>query len=96
MSVLALLKAQDIVKKVTDALGGYGVFSVELFIKGDNVYFNEVSPRPHDMGIVTLISQNINEFELHLKTILGLPGLPYSEDRAYSTISFSSDLIRRQ
>jgi phosphoribosylglycinamide formyltransferase 2 len=68
-----LIKAQQIAKEATDALGGYGIFGVELFIKGDEVYFNEVSPRPHDTGMVTLVSQNINEFELHLRAILGLP-----------------------
>ncbi|TNF68333.1 MAG: formate-dependent phosphoribosylglycinamide formyltransferase [Gammaproteobacteria bacterium] len=66
-------KAQLIAKQITDALGGYGLFGVELFIKGDEVYFNEVSPRPHDTGMVTLCSQNMNEFELHLRAILGLP-----------------------
>ncbi|ADA79476.1 Phosphoribosylglycinamide formyltransferase 2 [Francisella tularensis subsp. tularensis MA00-2987] len=69
----ALAKSQEIAKEITDALGGYGVFGVELFIKGDEVFFNEVSPRPHDTGMVTLISQNINEFELHLRAIVGLP-----------------------
>ncbi|QEO57835.1 formate-dependent phosphoribosylglycinamide formyltransferase [Francisella marina] len=73
MSDIALTKSQKIAKEITDALGGYGVFGVELFIKGDEVFFNEVSPRPHDTGMVTLISQNINEFELHLRAILGLP-----------------------
>ncbi|QWU99259.1 formate-dependent phosphoribosylglycinamide formyltransferase [Francisella salimarina] len=73
MSDIALAKSQKIAKEITDALGGYGVFGVELFIKGDEVFFNEVSPRPHDTGMVTLISQNINEFELHLRAILGLP-----------------------
>ncbi|API87648.1 formate-dependent phosphoribosylglycinamide formyltransferase [Francisella uliginis] len=73
MSEKALEKSQQIAKKITDALGGYGIFGVELFIKGDEVFFNEVSPRPHDTGMVTLISQNINEFELHLRAILGLP-----------------------
>ncbi|MED7788859.1 formate-dependent phosphoribosylglycinamide formyltransferase [Francisella sp. 19X1-34] len=73
MSQKALEKSQQIAKKITDALGGYGIFGVELFIKGDKVFFNEVSPRPHDTGMVTLISQNINEFELHLRSILGLP-----------------------
>ncbi|MCF6765726.1 formate-dependent phosphoribosylglycinamide formyltransferase [Thiotrichales bacterium 19S3-7] len=66
-------KAQVIAKQITEALGGYGVFGVELFIKDNEVYFNEVSPRPHDTGMVTLCSQNINEFELHLRAILGLP-----------------------
>jgi phosphoribosylglycinamide formyltransferase 2 len=73
MSESALTKARDIATKVTDALGGYGVFGVELFIKDDDVFFNEVSPRPHYTGMVTLISQSINEFELHLRAILGLP-----------------------
>ncbi|MEY8673628.1 formate-dependent phosphoribosylglycinamide formyltransferase [Francisella philomiragia] len=73
MSDIALAKSQKIAKEITNALGGYGVFGVELFIKGDEVFFNEVSPRPHDTGMVTLISQNINEFELHLRAILGLP-----------------------
>ncbi len=73
MSNIALAKSQKIAKEITDALGGYGVYGVELFIKGDEVFFNEVSPRPHDTGMVTLISQNINEFELHLRAILGLP-----------------------
>ena len=68
-----LNKSQEIAAKVTSALGGYGIFGVELFIKGEDVYFNEVSPRPHDTGMVTLVSQNINEFELHLRAILGLP-----------------------
>lgn len=73
MSNIALAKSQKIAREITDALGGYGIFGVELFIKGDEVFFNEVSPRPHDTGMVTLISQNINEFELHLRAILGLP-----------------------
>ena len=73
MSVSVHVKAKDIATKVTDALGGFGVFGVELFIRGEEVFFNEVSPRPHDTGMVTLISQNINEFELHLRAILGLP-----------------------
>ncbi len=65
--------AQSIAKKVTDALGGAGIFGVEFFITKDEVIFSELSPRPHDTGMVTLISQNINEFELHLRAILGLP-----------------------
>ena len=60
-------------KKVTDALGGYGLFGVELFIKGDDVIFSEVSPRPHDTGMVTMISQDLSEFALHVRAILGLP-----------------------
>ncbi len=66
-------KAQEIAKKVTDALGGYGIFGVELFVCGDDVIFSEVSPRPHDTGMVTMISQKMSEFELHVRAILGLP-----------------------
>lgn len=66
-------KAQLIAKKVVNALGGLGVFGVELFIKGEEVYFNEVSPRPHDTGMVTMISQDLSEFALHIRAILGLP-----------------------
>ena len=68
-----LLDAQAIATKVTDALGGAGIFGVEFFITADEVIFSELSPRPHDTGMVTLISQNLNEFELHLRAILGLP-----------------------
>lgn len=73
MSVTALVKAQQFAEKVTEALGGFGLFGVELFIKGDEVWFSEVSPRPHDTGMVTLISQNYSEFALHARAILGLP-----------------------
>lgn len=73
MSQTALEKAQQIGAKVVEALGGYGLFGVELFIKGDDVYFSEVSPRPHDTGMVTLISQDLSEFALHVRAILGLP-----------------------
>jgi len=73
MSDKALQAAQDIAGKVTDALGGFGLFGVELFIKGDQAIFSEVSPRPHDTGLVTLISQDISEFALHVRAILGLP-----------------------
>ena len=73
MSALALERAEAMAKKVTDNLGGYGLFGVELFIKGDTVYFSEVSPRPHDTGMVTLISQDLSEFALHARAILGLP-----------------------
>lgn len=68
-----LSKAEQIAKVVTDALGGFGVFGVEFFVKGDQVYFSEVSPRPHDTGLVTLISQDLSEFALHVRAILGLP-----------------------
>ena len=73
MSKAALSAAQDMAKKVTDALGGYGLFGVELFVKDEEVIFSEVSPRPHDTGLVTLISQDLSEFALHARAILGLP-----------------------
>lgn len=73
MTETALASAQEIAKKVTDALGGYGIFGVELFIKGDEVIFSEVSPRPHDTGMVTMISQDQSEFALHARALLGLP-----------------------
>jgi len=73
MSPLALQRAQEISRKVTDDLGGWGVFGVELFVKGDEVWFSEVSPRPHDTGLVTLVSQDLSEFALHARAILGLP-----------------------
>jgi len=73
MSAAALASAQDIAGKVTGALGGLGVFGVELFVKGDQVWFSEVSPRPHDTGLVTLASQVMSEFALHARAILGLP-----------------------
>ncbi len=73
MTPAALAASQDIAAKVTEALGGYGVFGVELFVKGDQVWFSEVSPRPHDTGLVTLASQMMSEFALHARAILGLP-----------------------
>ena len=73
MTDAALAQAEDIAKKVTDALGGYGIFGVEMFIEGDNVIFSEVSPRPHDTGMVTMISQDLSEFALHARAVLGLP-----------------------
>lgn len=73
MSELALQRSQDAAKKVTDSLGGYGLFGVELFIKGEEIYFSEVSPRPHDTGMVTMISQDLSEFALHARAFLGLP-----------------------
>ncbi|HEY9104840.1 formate-dependent phosphoribosylglycinamide formyltransferase [Chitinimonas sp.] len=73
MSAAALQKAREIAKAVTDDLGGRGLFGVELFVKGDQVWFSEVSPRPHDTGLVTLMSQRFSEFELHARAILGLP-----------------------
>ena len=73
MSPVAKQKAQEIAKKITDALGGYGIFGVEMFVKGDEVIFSEVSPRPHDTGMVTMISQDLSEFALHVRAVLGLP-----------------------
>ena len=73
MTPAALASARDIARKVTDALGGLGVFGVELFVKGDQVWFSEVSPRPHDTGLVTLATQTMSEFALHARAILGLP-----------------------
>jgi phosphoribosylglycinamide formyltransferase 2 len=73
MSEQALIAARDIAEKVTAALGGYGIFGVELFIRGDEVIFSEVSPRPHDTGMVTMISQDLSQFALHARAILGLP-----------------------
>jgi len=73
MSEAALNASKEIAEKVTEALGGQGVFGVELFVKGDQVFFSEVSPRPHDTGLVTLISQDLSEFALHARAILGLP-----------------------
>jgi phosphoribosylglycinamide formyltransferase 2 len=73
MSALALERTKEIAHKVTEALGGRGLFGVELFVKGDMVWFSEVSPRPHDTGLVTLGTQRLSEFELHARAILGLP-----------------------
>ncbi len=73
MSKVALEKAQAIAAAITEALGGYGIFGVELFVKGDDVIFSEVSPRPHDTGMVTMISQDMSEFALHARALLGLP-----------------------
>ena len=73
MSNAAIESAKEIAKKITDALGGYGIFGVELFVKGDEVIFSEVSPRPHDTGMVTMISQDLSEFALHTRALLGLP-----------------------
>ena len=73
MSSKARVRAEAIAMQVTEALGGRGLFGVELFVKGDDVWFSEVSPRPHDTGMVTLISQNLSEFALHARAFLGLP-----------------------
>lgn len=73
MSPVALTRSIEIAKAITSRLGGLGIFGVELFIKGDDVWFSEVSPRPHDTGLVTLASQDLSEFALHARAILGLP-----------------------
>ena len=73
MNSAALTKAEDMARAVVDNLGGYGIFGVEFFVKGEDVIFSELSPRPHDTGMVTLISQNLSEFDLHVRAILGLP-----------------------
>lgn len=73
MNDAVLVKAQHVAREVVQALGGYGLFGVELFVCGDDVYFSEVSPRPHDTGMVTLISQDLSEFALHVRAILGFP-----------------------
>ncbi len=92
MSETALKKAQEIAKKITDGLGGRGIFGVELFIKGDEVYFSEVSPRPHDTGMVTLITQSQSEFALHLRAVLNLPlKFTYYGDGASAAFKSSKD-----
>jgi phosphoribosylglycinamide formyltransferase 2 len=73
MSQAALQKAKDIAKAVTDGLGGRGIFGVEFFVKDEEVYFSELSPRPHDTGMVTLITQSQSQFALHVRAVLGLP-----------------------
>jgi phosphoribosylglycinamide formyltransferase 2 len=83
MSAAARRESERIARAVTENLGGYGVFGVELFIAGDTVYFSEVSPRPHDTGLVTLISQDLSEFALHARAILGLP-IPVIRQRGAS------------
>jgi phosphoribosylglycinamide formyltransferase 2 len=91
MSPKALENAQDIAKRITDGLGGQGLFGVELFVKGDTVYFSEVSPRPHDTGMVTLITQSQSEFALHLRAVLGLPlGFTFYGDGA--SAAFKSEV----
>lgn len=87
----ALRASEDIAKKVTDALGGRGVFGVELFVKGEQVWFSEVSPRPHDTGLVTMASQDKSEFELHVRAILGLP-IPDVECRPAASAAVLSDV----
>ena len=91
MSEVAKQKSQEMAKAITDGLGGRGLFGVELFIKGDEVYFSEVSPRPHDTGMVTLITQSQSEFALHLRAVLGLPlGFTFYGDGA--SAAFKSEV----
>jgi phosphoribosylglycinamide formyltransferase 2 len=73
VSESVLAQCHEIGRKVTEALGGYGLFGVEVFVEGDKVYFSEVSPRPHDTGMVTIATQEMSEFELHVRAVLGLP-----------------------
>ena len=92
MSELALKRSQAIAKTITDGLGGRGIFGVELFIKGDDVYFSEVSPRPHDTGMVTLITQSQSEFALHIRAVLGLPlGFTFYGDGASAAFKSQSE-----
>ena len=92
MSDIAKQKSQEIAKAITDGLGGSGIFGVELFIKGDEVYFSEVSPRPHDTGMVTLITQSQSEFALHIRAILGLPlGFTFYGDGASAAFKSEKD-----
>ena len=88
MTPAALASARDIARKVTDALGGLGVFGVELFVKGDQVWFSEVSPRPHDTGLVTLATQTMSEFALHARAILGLPVDVSQRDNGASAVIY--------
>jgi len=92
MSPLAKERAEAMAKTITDGLGGRGIFGVELFIKGDEVYFSEVSPRPHDTGMVTLITQSQSEFALHLRAVLGLPlGFTFYGDGASAAFKSTKD-----
>lgn len=79
MTEQQIQEAKKIAKTITDELGGYGIFGVELFLSGDHVYFSEVSPRPHDTGLVTLVTQNLSEFSLHVRAILGYPILTITQ-----------------
>ncbi len=94
MSVNALKTAKEIAEKVTNALGGTGLFGVELFVKGDNVWFCEVSPRPHDTGMVTMVTQRQNEFDLHVRAILGLPVDTGLQKQGASAVILSSMATR--
>jgi phosphoribosylglycinamide formyltransferase 2 len=90
MSELAKQRSQEMAQKVTDGLGGRGLYGVELFIKGDDVYFSEVSPRPHDTGMVTMITQSQSEFALHVRAVLGLP-LAHSFDTAGASAAYKTN-----
>jgi len=94
MSEKALAASKDMAQKITDALGGRGLFGVELFIKGDTVYFSEVSPRPHDTGMVTLISQNLSEFAFPARAILGLPILTIRQNCTEASSVFLAEKAR--
>ena len=91
MSAAALAAAQEMAKKVVDALGGHGIFGVEFFVKGDAVIFSELSPRPHDTGMVTLVSQALSEFDLHARAILGLPIPPVTVPHASANAVLLAD-----
>jgi len=91
MSEIALQKSQEIAKKITDGLGGKGIFGVELFVAGDEVYFSEVSPRPHDTGMVTMITQTQSEFALHIRAVLGLP-LGFEFIKEGTSAAFKADV----
>jgi phosphoribosylglycinamide formyltransferase 2 len=92
MSTTALEASQQIAGQITTALGGYGIFGVELFVAGETIYFSEVSPRPHDTGMVTMISQNQSEFELHVRAIIGLPiGTIHCPQPAASAVILASE-----
>ncbi len=91
MSAAALASAQDMATRVVDALGGHGIFGVEFFVKGDTVIFSELSPRPHDTGMVTLISQSLSEFDLHARAILGLPIPPVAVPDASASAVLLAD-----
>lgn len=94
MTPLAKERSQAMAKTITDGLGGRGLFGVELFIKGDEVYFSEVSPRPHDTGMVTLITQSQSEFALHLRAVLGLPlGFTFYGDGASAAFKSTKDSL---
>ncbi len=87
MSVAALARAEEVARTVTDALGGYGLFGVELFVRGDSIYFSEVSPRPHDTGMVTMISQSLSQFALHVRALLGVEVAAFEQRGAAASVA---------